>query len=171
MSSIHIYIPRILGSVKKSEIIDTFKRMDIGQVTFIDMHRKINENNNSYYYAFIKINLFSTIRSNNFQKSVCEFGMIRLLYDEESVQYWEIKHHVEKIARVHCQSIRKIVPFYRYDTLFTKYFDNKENEEPNEEPNEEDDNTEFEEPIQYKAYNLWDDSFELLSDRRTDLLC
>ena len=48
MTSINIYIPRILGSVKKSEVIETFKHMDIGKVTNIDMISKINEKKNKY---------------------------------------------------------------------------------------------------------------------------
>ena len=101
MSSIQIYIPRILGTVKKREIIESFRAMEIGTVSGcdIDMKYKINENNNGYYYAFIKINLFSTVRAKNFKNSVCEFGMIRLVYDEANAQYWEIKHHINKNER------------------------------------------------------------------------
>ena len=42
MSSIQVYIPRILGSVTKTEIVDVFKRMDIGKVKCVDLVSKIN---------------------------------------------------------------------------------------------------------------------------------
>ena len=44
MTNIEVYIPRILGSVTKAEIIDTFKSMNIGHVTNLDLHFKVNEN-------------------------------------------------------------------------------------------------------------------------------
>jgi hypothetical protein len=116
MSSIQVYIPRILGSVTKTEIIDVFKRMDIGKVTNIDMVSKINEKKNKYHYAFIKIELYSTVRSVNFKNSIRKHGMIRLLYDEEAAQYWEIKLKVERSERINAVEYKNI-PFYRYITL------------------------------------------------------
>ena len=156
MSSIQIYIPRILGTVKKREIIESFRAMEIGTVSGcdIDMKYKINENNNGYYYAFIKIKLFSTVRAKNFQNSVCEFGMIRLVYDEANAQYWEIKHHINKNERNHTKT-NSIVPFYRYVTLLERYMI-------------------FKKPNQsqlYKPYNMWESSYDLLEERAVDLLC
>jgi hypothetical protein len=156
MSSIQIYIPRILGTVKKREIIESFRAMEIGTVSGcdIDMKYKINENNNGYYYAFIKINLFSTVRAKNFKNSVCEFGMIRLVYDEANAQYWEIKHHINKNERNHTKT-NSIVPFYRYVTLLERYMI-------------------FKKPNQsqlYKPYNMWESSYDLLEERAVDLLC
>ena len=116
MSSIQVYIPRILGSVTKTEIIDVFKRMDIGKVTSIDMVSKINENKNKYHYAFITIELYSTLRGVNFKNSIHKHGMIRLLYDEEAAQYWEIKLKVERTERINSVEYKN-VPFYRYITL------------------------------------------------------
>lgn len=154
MSSIQIYIPRILGSVKKKDIIEAFRFMDIGSCEDIDMKYKINENKNGYYYAFIKINLFSSIRAKTFQNSVRESGMIRLIYDEEKAQYWEIKHHVKKNDRSHTK-LNTTIPFYRFKTLLSQ-------------------NTEIKPTTQspvYKPYNMWDNSFDILQERRGDLLC
>ena len=116
MSSIQVYIPRILGSVTKTEIIDVFKRMDIGKVTTIDMVSKINEKKNKYHYAFIMIELYSTTRSLTFKNSIHKHGMIRLLYDEEAAQYWEIKLKVERTERINAIEYKN-VPFYRYISL------------------------------------------------------
>jgi hypothetical protein len=147
MTTINIYIPRILGSVTEAEILSVFPRMDIGNVTKIDMKYKINERKHGYYYAFITIQLYSTTRATNFKKNVYEYGMIRLLYDEEAAQYWEIKHHIDRNKRINLPTFTN-VPFFRYSTLSpTK---NKENDSQVE-------NT-------YKPYNMWDNSFDLLSE-------
>jgi hypothetical protein len=57
MNSIEIFIPRILGTISKNAVINTFKELRIGNITNIDMHKKINENNNAYSFAFISIDL------------------------------------------------------------------------------------------------------------------
>mgnify|MGYP001194306744 FL=1 len=116
MTSINIYIPRILGSVKKSEVIETFKHKDNDKVTNIDMIKKINEKKNKYYYAFITLKLFDTIRSENFKNSIYKHHMIRLLYDEEAAQYWQIKLKTDRLERTNVKE-NKCVPFYRYSTL------------------------------------------------------
>jgi len=156
MSTIQIYIPRILGSVTKSEILSVFRRMDIGDVTDIDMKYKINENNNRYYYAFISIKLYATQQATKFKSNVREYGMIRLLYDEEAAQYWEVKHHVDRNKRVNLPDIKN-VPFFRYITLSDKN-DNKENNNPYSES-------------KYKPYNMWETSVDLLNERTVDFLC
>ena len=48
MTTIDIYIPRILGSVTKPEILSVFQHMDIGDVTTIDMKHRVNEKKNEY---------------------------------------------------------------------------------------------------------------------------
>jgi len=154
MTTIQIYIPRILGTIKEKDVIEVFKTMEIGKVTNIDMKYKINENNNAYYYAFIDINLFSTIRSQNFKNSVIKFGMIRLLYDEMNAQYWEIKHHIQKKDRTNMKPI-KDVPFYRFITLLHEYSTSSNIKLTNSN----------------KIYNMWENSFDLIENRRQDLLC
>lgn len=162
MTTIKIYIPRILGSVTESEILSVFPRMDIGKVTDIDMKYKINENNNRYYYAFISIKLYSTLQATKFKANVSEYGMIRLLYDEEAAQYWEIKHHVDRNKRVNLPDLKN-VPFFRYITLSASENENKENE------NKENNNTYSE--GKYKPYNMWETPVDLLNERAVDFLC
>tara|TARA_B110000879_G_scaffold52496_1_gene74504 strand:+ start:5953 stop:6426 length:474 start_codon:yes stop_codon:yes gene_type:complete len=154
MTTIDIYIPRILGSVTKPEILSVFQHMDIGDVTTIDMKHRVNEKKNEYYYAFITIQLYSTDRATNFKKNVCEYGMIRLLYDEEAAQYWEIKHHIDRNKRANLPTLKN-VPFFRYSTLSNTH--NKENISQKEET--------------YKPYNMWDTSFDILSKPIGDLWC
>lgn len=152
MSTIQIYIPRILGSVKKSEIRDVFIHMDIGTVKDIDMRYKMNENRHPYYYAFIDIQLFGTVRANTFKSSLNTHGMLRLLYDEEAAQYWEIRLHVEKKNRNNAPHInRTTVPFYRYCTL-----GGNANSKLHEST------CHNQEIREYKQYNMWETGFDLL---------
>jgi hypothetical protein len=88
--SLSIYIPRILGSMNKTMIYDAFKRMEIGSVTDLDIVYKINENNNAYYFAFIKINPYNTPQSTELQHELNEKNQSHLVYDEEAGQYWVI---------------------------------------------------------------------------------
>ena len=46
-SVVELYVPRILGSVRKGTIINTFHELNIGKIIYLDMHRKINENKNA----------------------------------------------------------------------------------------------------------------------------
>lgn len=161
MSSIQIYIPRILGTVTETEIKSVFPRMDIGDVDTIDMKYKINENKKPYYYAFININLYSTPRATTFKNGIIEYGMIRLLYDEEAAQYWEIKHHVDRSKRINIK-LNTIVPFYKFSTLL-KCLDINTDINTNTDTSTSTD--------VYKSYNMWDNSFDLLHERMVDSLC
>ena len=80
--------------------------------------------------------------------------MIRLLYDEEAAQYWEIKHHIDRNKRINLPTLTN-VPFFRYSTLSNTH--NKENISQKEET--------------YKPYNMWDTSFDILSKPIGDLWC
>ena len=97
--SLSIYIPRILGSVNKQEIYETFDRMGIGNVTELDMVYKINENRNAYYFAFIKINPYNTPQYAALQYKLNNTKQTQLVYDEEAGQYWEIKNYIPRDRR------------------------------------------------------------------------
>lgn len=116
MSTIQIYIPRILGSVNKTDIITVLKTMEIGKIKDIDLHYKINENKNAYYFAFITLELYNTERADVFNQSLNSYGKLRLLYNEKNAQYWEIKLHMDKTTREPNKKYG-MVPYYRYSTL------------------------------------------------------
>ena len=106
--SLHIYIPRILGSVHKKTVYDAFSRMGIGEVSELDMVYKINENRNAYYFAFIKIKPYNTPQSIRFQTKLTTKQGFRLLYDEEAGQYWEIKNYIPRTDRAINETNRNI---------------------------------------------------------------
>jgi hypothetical protein len=99
MSSINIFIPRILSTVSKKTIKDTFKQMNIGNVTYIDMRKRMNENRNIYSFAFINVELMDTPKSNEISDKININGSTQLYYDDE--HYWELKHYIPHEDRSH----------------------------------------------------------------------
>ena len=98
--SLNIYIPRMLGSVTKKTVQDSFNALGIGRVDEIDMVYKVNENRNAYYFAFIKISPYNTPQSAALQRNLNKNKYIRFTYDEEAGQYWEIKKYIPRDQRM-----------------------------------------------------------------------
>ena len=99
MALIDIYIPRMLGTVQRNTIIESFNRSHIGSIVSLDMHYKVNENSNAYYFAFIKLNLYNTSVASRLQSCLDRGEIAKLIYDEEAMQYWEIKKHIPRTMR------------------------------------------------------------------------
>ena len=97
--TLNIYIPRMLGTVTKKTIQDSFNALGIGRVDEMDMVYKINENRNAYYFAFIKISPYNTPQSVALQTDLNKNKYIRFTYDEEAGQYWEIKKYIPRDQR------------------------------------------------------------------------
>ena len=96
---INLYIPRILGNIKRNTIVNTFSNMNIGDIFYIDMYKKMNENNNPYYFAFISIKLYSNKNAEKLEKTLNEKGSTRLIYDYGKNHYWEVKKHIDRSLR------------------------------------------------------------------------
>jgi hypothetical protein len=92
MASMNIFIPRILSNVSKKNIKDTFKKMNIGNVTYIDMRKRLNESRTLYSFAFLSIELLNTSKSNEISDKINKNGSTQLYYDDE--HYWELKHYI-----------------------------------------------------------------------------
>jgi hypothetical protein len=99
MNLAKIYIPRILDSVSNKTITDTFEIMRIGSVYYIDKHRKVNERNKVYHFAFINIELFDTPEAKSFMYSIMRNGSFKLIYDAANFLYWEVKPYVDREKR------------------------------------------------------------------------
>jgi deoxyribodipyrimidine photolyase len=97
---LNIYIPRMLGTINKQIVIDTFHSLHIGCVNYIDMHKRVNENNNSYYFAFITLELYDTDSARYIKKILNQEGITRITYDTKNKQYWEVKQHIHRELRV-----------------------------------------------------------------------
>jgi hypothetical protein len=120
MNSIEIFIPRILGSIKKHTVINTFKELRIGNITKIDMHKKINENNNAYSFAFISLDLYNNEYTKTFKHMLDTKEYTRLTYDYHRNQYWEIKKHIlpEFRAKTRIPSPQSIADAVFFDNDF-----------------------------------------------------
>jgi hypothetical protein len=99
-SVVEVYIPRILGSIRREYIIKAFERMNIGTVIDLDLHRKINENRNTYYFAFVKLHLYTSFPAANLLFELRHSSSVKLIYDRDTLQYWDIKTHLVKSERV-----------------------------------------------------------------------
>ena len=97
MSTINIFIPRILDNVSQDYIKQTFYEMNIGIITYIDMHYRVNEMNYRYAFAFITVKLFNSEMAQNISCKLNQHGRAHVPYDDRN--YWEIKHHIPKDKR------------------------------------------------------------------------
>ena len=96
---LNVYIPRMLGTINKKIVTDTFTELNIGNVFYIDMHKRVNENKNSYYFAFISLELYDTDSAKNIKKVLNRDGITRITYDIRNKQYWEMKLHIKREMR------------------------------------------------------------------------
>jgi hypothetical protein len=99
MSLVNVHIPRILGNVNRRAIVKRFAELDIGRVYYIDMHKKVNENKNLYYFAFLSIQMYETQNAKNLVKTLETDGIARVIYDTKMNKYWEVKKFVDRTAR------------------------------------------------------------------------
>jgi len=97
-----IYIPRMFEYVKSEDIIETFRRLDIGHIYYIDLHNKINKKNKmvEYHYAFVTIQLFDTESAEQWTNVLNKTGVSRVVYKNGTKrQNWDVKKHVERSLR------------------------------------------------------------------------
>ena len=113
----------MLGTVTKKTIQDSFNTLGIGRVDEIDMVYKVNENHNAYYFAFIKIAPYNTPQSAALQRNLNKHKYIRLTYDEEAGQYWEIKKYIPRDQRglLHRDDVSANRPLVNNNRLFTSF--------------------------------------------------
>lgn len=98
-TTLSLYIPRLLANVKQNKIKTTFHELNIGNVYYVDMHYRVNEKRNPYYFAFISITLYLTPEATEFYRSLLHNRIVNIIYDSQKGQYWEVKLHIEKENR------------------------------------------------------------------------
>ena len=101
---VNLYIPRLLLNVKAEKIKSVFKELNIGKIFYIDMHYRINENNNKYFFAFISIRLYNTYASYEFYNNLIKYENVQIVYDESKNKYWEVKHHISRLERINTKN-------------------------------------------------------------------
>ena len=118
MMTLQIYIPRILGNIHNTQIIEQFDTMNIGKIVNIDMHKKINENGYPYTFAFIKLQLYESRNATIFKNNLEQLNNFQLFYDEEAGKYWEIKKHISRKDRNNMVSDLSLWEKIKYDMIF-----------------------------------------------------
>ena len=154
-----IYIPRILGGITSKMLKNTFHRLTIGDAYYIDMHRKVNENNHVYYFAFLEIELYDTVAANSLLNRLNNSRSVNLIYDEEAGQYWELKKHVPKNERKPQQesNISSVMPVL-YET-FMSAFEHAGIVAPTQPEEPVEDTFDYEARLNDTPFNMWDDKY------------
>jgi len=91
------FIPRILCNVTVSQIRDAFAAKQIGKVKNIDMHRRKNEKNNQYSFAFLDLALYDTKEATALCEDILDNGSSKVFYDKKN--YWEVKAFLPRSER------------------------------------------------------------------------
>ena len=154
-----IYIPRILGGINSKMLKNTFQRLDIGDVYYIDMHRKVNEHKHVYYFAFLEIEMYDTPAAESLLTKLNNSRSVNLTYDEEAGQYWELKKHVPKNERKQQQesNMSSVMPVL-YET-FMSAFDDAWIVAPTQPEEPVEDTFDYEACLNDTPFNMWDDKY------------
>jgi len=89
--AMNIFIPRILPDISKTYIKNVFELIDYGNVVYIDMRKRINTKNKTYYFAFIKLEMTNDQYIKMVQLLETE-NKNRLYYSYSD--YWELKTYI-----------------------------------------------------------------------------
>jgi hypothetical protein len=111
------------------------------------MHRKVNERQKVYYFAFINLELYPTKTGNCFIQNLNLFGNTKIVYDPDAGYYWEVKKHIDKTQRpspVSEDINKEMIPAFTEKDRFDLV---KEYEELEREIHDD--------LIQRQSYNLW----------------
>jgi len=116
-----VYIPRILGNVTRERIIEVFDYLDIGNVEFLDMHKKTNQNGYAYSFAFITLELYDTKPAKDIRNILLQNGETNLMYNLEKGLYWVVKSHLDKENRKNASSPTSVT-MTQEKSFFTSIF-------------------------------------------------
>ena len=105
-----IYIPKMGVTVSKNTIKEQFHSMGIGNVFYIDIHRKINKNKPAYNFAFVNIELYNSKVAEQFTSYLHNNNCI-LYYNNDANSYWEVKPFIEKKKRISMNICNKDILF------------------------------------------------------------
>lgn len=90
MNQIKLYIPYIRTNITRSILAYYFRNEDIGDIVHAQLYSKMNDYE-TYYNAFIHVNLYDTPKAKEFYTKLHLEGGYRFIYDEEAGFHWFIK--------------------------------------------------------------------------------
>lgn len=98
MTAIQVFIPRIVGGITANFLKQSFKLLNVGNITHLDMRSRLNSNNFAYSFAFLTVELFETDFANKLLQKLKKTGHAQIVYDDYN--YWEIKDYIPREKRV-----------------------------------------------------------------------
>jgi hypothetical protein len=103
ISNMSLYIPHVFGNITKNQVAETFEKLNIGKVYYIDFVQKMGKES-SYNAAYIHFEYwYDNTAARNFQERVVNPNKeARIIYDEP--WYWIV---LENNAKKHVSGDRK----------------------------------------------------------------
>ena len=92
---IQAFIPFIDPDYTADQVVRKFDELDLGRVTYIDLHTKESTRSasktSSYSYAFIKVDPYDTTSGRNLRNKLQNRLVVRIIHDGNPANYWDIK--------------------------------------------------------------------------------
>lgn len=99
MSSIKVFIPRVLSTISNDFIIETFRNLNIGEIISIDVKYKLGEHDVRYCFAFITLYVFESHMGNKVRSNIADNKSTVIYYDcKETMSYWVVKPYIDKVV-------------------------------------------------------------------------
>jgi hypothetical protein len=100
------FIPFIQSTMNSNDLIKTFDQLELGKIHQIYMHRKVNERNQEYQFAFVEVEPYNTLGGLRIAENLSNNISTRVSYDAESQHmYLEIKPYLSYHERTTIQSL------------------------------------------------------------------
>jgi hypothetical protein len=113
-----------LGKIKQNDIIEIFNNYGIGNITYIDMHYKINENKKPYSFAFLSLELYDNDYASYIYYKIMYENIYKFNYDANTDNYWELKKHIPIDKRTKSKNETKNQRYVNENTPYSmKYAD------------------------------------------------
>lgn len=115
LSTIFAFISFIQSSMNFDDVFQLFETLDIEKIIYLDIRRKINEQNQEYQFAFVRFEPYNTIQGLYVVENLSKNTSTRLTYDPNSPSmYLEIKPYLSFDQRTTvqslCRELLEIVP-------------------------------------------------------------
>jgi len=111
LRQVDIFVPCIKPTILSEDMKKMFHTMNIGKITSIDMHCKVNANRRKYAFAFITVELYDTEAGTQLYENTLDQKCYRLMYD--SPLYWEVKSYIPYESRCSSNITAEFESIYR----------------------------------------------------------
>ena len=99
-NQVFVFIPYIKPTMNEQDVIRVFDELDLGKISYIDMHNKTNERKQVYQFAFIRFEAYNTSEGNRVAANAARNLSTRIHYDINDLSvYLEIKPYLSFESR------------------------------------------------------------------------